>query len=92
MNCVFCQHEVLIIDRIGVRDDCEHCGSSLHCCLQCQFYDRSAYHECKERVQFRVEHKDRPNYCEFFAFGRDAKEELASKEKIKNQLDELFKK
>jgi len=92
MKCVFCQKEVEIIDLVGVRDDCPNCGSALHCCFQCQFYDRGSYHECRERVQYRIEHKDRFNYCEFFAFGRDAKEDLANKENIKKQLDSLFKK
>ena len=91
MKCVFCQNEVEVVDRVGVRDDCESCGRPLHCCLQCKFYDRSAFHECRERVEYRVEDKDRANYCDLFSFGRDAVEKVADKEKIKADMDKLFK-
>lgn len=90
-KCVFCQNEVEIFDRVGVRDDCDKCAMPLHCCLQCKFYDRSAFHECKERVEYRVEHKDKANYCDLFYFGRDAIEKVADKGKVKAELDRLFK-
>ena len=92
MKCVFCQKDVKVVDRVGVRDDCESCSRPLHCCLQCKFYDRSAFHECRERVEYRVEDKDRANYCDLFSFGRDAVEKVADKEKIKADLEKLFKK
>lgn len=92
MKCVFCQNEVEVIDRVGVRDDCEKCGRPLHCCLQCKFYDRSAFHECLERVEHRIQDKDRGNYCDLFSFGRDAVEKTTDKSKIKSELDNLFKK
>ncbi|PIR18211.1 MAG: hypothetical protein COV46_00935 [Deltaproteobacteria bacterium CG11_big_fil_rev_8_21_14_0_20_49_13] len=91
-KCVFCQKEIEIIDRVGVRDGCDSCGNPLHCCLQCKFFDRGAFHECKERVEYRVEEKDRPNYCDMFSFGRDAVEKVADKNDIKSKLDALFKK
>lgn len=91
-KCVFCQNEVEVVDRVGVRDDCPSCTRPLHCCLQCKFYDQKAYHECKERVDFRVEHKDRANYCDLFFFGGVAVVKVADKEKIRQDLDALFKK
>jgi len=91
-NCVFCQKEVEVIDRVGVRDDCPHCDESLHCCLQCQFYDEKSFHECHEKVDNRVEHKDKANYCDLFKFGRDAAVKTADKDKIKSEMDKLFKK
>ncbi len=81
-----------MVDRVGVRDDCNNCGSSLHCCLQCEFYDVGSFHECRERVEYRIEHKDKANYCEMFHFGRNAVETLADKDKVKAALDALFKK
>ncbi len=91
-KCVFCQHEVEVIDRVGIRDDCDYCAFPLHCCLQCKQYDTSAFHECHERVEYRVEHKDKANYCDLFSFGREASEKTADKSKIKTELDALFKK
>lgn len=92
MKCVFCQNEVEVIDRVGVRDDCQSCERPLHCCLQCRFYDDKAFHECKERVEYRVEDKEKSNYCDLFSFGRDAVAKVADKNDIKAKLDELFKK
>ena len=91
-KCVFCQNEVEIIGRVGRRDECITCGRPLHCCLQCKYYDEKAFHECLERVEYRIEHKDRENYCEMFSFGREATEKVANKDKIRSDLDALFKK
>lgn len=90
-KCVFCQKDVEVVDRVGVRDDCPHCEMPLHCCFQCKFYDQSSFHECKERVQYRVEHKDKGNYCDLFAFGREATEKVADKADVKAKLNALFK-
>lgn len=91
-RCVFCQGEVEVIDRVGVREDCPSCNRPLHCCLQCKFYDLGSFHECRERAEYRIEDKDRVNYCDLFSFGRDAVEKVADKNKIKTELDALFKK
>lgn len=51
---------------IGRRDSCGLCGSDLRVCLNCQFYDETAYNQCVEPGADRVLDKHKSNYCEFF--------------------------
>lgn len=92
MHCVFCQTEIEVSGRVGSREVCPKCGRDLHSCLQCRFYDEDAHHECKEPQAEWVEDKDRANYCEWFEFGRDAVVRVVDKDKIKAELDKLFRK
>lgn len=56
---------------VGRREGCPHCGSDLHCCLNCAFREKEAYNECREPQAERVMEKGRSNFCDFFIF-RDA--------------------
>jgi hypothetical protein len=47
MNCVFCEKEVSVKEKVGRRDTCPHCKHDLRCCRQCDYYDPHAYNDCK---------------------------------------------
>ena len=79
--------------RIGFRDSCHKCGSDLHACLNCQFYDNGAHHECRESSAEWVRDKERNNVCEYFRLKSGVGVGLgADKAKAMNALDDLFKK
>ncbi len=40
--------EPIISNYISIRDVCASCGTDLHTCLNCTFYDRGSYNECRE--------------------------------------------
>jgi len=94
--CFNCRREVKVSNRVGIRDVCSICNSDIHVCLNCRFYDRHSYNECREPQSEWVKEKDRANTCDYFAFAdaRDqnqknkADEAAAAKEK----LNEIFKK
>ena len=65
MNCAFCQHEISET-KIHIRDDCPACGRDLHICLNCEFYDRNAYRQCRETIREPVGDKGKANFCDFF--------------------------
>lgn len=91
-RCFFCGAEVEIIDRkVGRLDECEHCRRDLHACLQCRLYDRSFHNQCRESQAQYVADKERSNFCEFFAFGRDAEGERKTVDDVKKKLEELFR-
>ena len=94
MNCVFCQTPVTD-DRIGFRDECHRCGSDLHICRNCRFYDQHASRQCREpAIPEGVKDKERRNLCEYFKPaepGKEAAGESAS-EAARRQLEALFKK
>jgi hypothetical protein len=79
--------------RIGFRDCCDRCGSDLHVCLNCHFYDDGAHHECRETSAEWVRNKERSNVCEYFRPLSSAASDLSSeKAKAIDALDDLFKK
>jgi len=66
-NCFQCGGEVVVIERrVGRLDACGRCGADLHCCLNCEFYERSRHNECREPISDRVKDKERANFCDLF--------------------------
>lgn len=92
MKCLSCQKELELPDKLSFREECLHCGADLHCCLCCDFYDQSAYNECRENSADRVLDKDRNNYCEYFQLKKNNSESetLSEADLAKQKLKELF--
>lgn len=96
MICYHCKKHVPIEEktRLTSRDDCPHCRISLHCCLNCRFYDINRPNQCAEPQAERVTNKDRANYCNYFEpapeTGNSARE--SAQEKSRKQFDDLFNK
>lgn len=88
--CFHCKKELDISGRPGRGDSCTHCGSDLKVCLNCRFYDASAYNECWEPSADRVVEKERANFCEFFAFGESNAGDVEKKDPLQ-ELKDLFK-
>ncbi len=90
--CHACRKELLLDVKIGRRDECPHCHADLHCCLNCNFYERTASKQCREPVAEPVKEKAKANYCDYFKFADSgAGSDNASLEKSRKQLDDLFK-
>jgi hypothetical protein len=66
MKCIFCNKDVPIKGKISRHDTCPHCNRDLRCCKQCNFYDQSAYNECREVAAERIIDKERSNFCDYF--------------------------
>lgn len=92
--CHSCKKELDVERKVGRRDECTFCGSDLHVCLNCRFYDPGSYNECREPQAERVVDKGRSNFCDYFEF-RDSAPGERGKEKAKDpraKLEDLFKK
>ena len=90
--CHHCQKEIPADFPIGRQAQCPGCGEDLYCCMNCVFYERGVYNDCRENQAERVVDKNRSNFCDFFRF-RDARgkpEALSSDPRTK--LETLFKK
>ena len=46
---------------------CEFCGSDLHSCINCKFYEPGSHYDCHESVQERVSDKEKANFCDYFS-------------------------
>jgi len=92
--CYKCRKELGGEKLVGRRDTCPFCGSDLHVCLNCRFYDPGAYNNCREPQAERVVEKDRSNFCDYFEFGDSAPGNAAHHQGAdpRAELGELFKK
>jgi len=85
------QKEIPADAFIGRREQCPFCGTDLHVCLNCVFYEPGAYNDCRESQAERVVDKSRSNFCDYFRF-LDAKEKTgAPAVNAKDKLAALFK-
>ncbi len=70
-RCYKCQKPYLETHAPGVQEVCEGCGSYVHCCHNCRFYDAYASNHCREPQADPVTDPHDMNHCEYFIF-RDA--------------------
>lgn len=93
MSCFSCKKEISLDTKPGFREECPHCGADLHSCVNCGFYDQSAYNECRESSADRVLEKERANFCEYFKVKSiEGKEAIDPAAEVRKKLQELFKK
>ena len=71
-------------------DLCEKCHASLRSCKMCEFYDQTAYNECREPQAERMLEKEKANYCDYYVLrGGDSGNKA---EEAFSAADALFKK
>ncbi len=89
--CHRCSQNIGRVERVGRRDTCLHCGSDLHCCLNCMFYDPAYHNQCREPQAERQVDKTVGNFCEYFSFriGRRSAD-TAQKDTARARLAALF--
>ena len=90
MNCAFC-HKEISETKIHIRDECPACGNDLHICLNCEFYDRNAYRQCRETIKEPVQDKEKANFCDFFRALQTGLAQADEESDVFKKLDNLFK-
>ena len=65
-RCNNCAAEIQVMERIQVTDKCRNCGTDLHTCRNCRYFDPSARNECTQPVEMRVVNKGASNFCTYF--------------------------
>ncbi|MFC1844863.1 hypothetical protein ACFLZ5_08750 [Thermodesulfobacteriota bacterium] len=89
MICAFC-HKVISEPMIHIRDECPACGGDLHICLNCEFYDQSAYSQCRETIKEPVQDKEKANYCDFFRAAKAVSVQADTESDTFKKLSDLF--
>jgi hypothetical protein len=89
-RCYKCQNPVTL-EFVSRRDECQVCGSDLHVCLNCVFYDETKSNKCREPQAEYVKEKDRSNYCDYFKF-KDDQQKQSDKETAEMLWKKLVKK
>lgn len=98
IRCQNCGHQQRAeVAFIGPRSTCDKCGTFLHSCRHCQFFETSARFQCKKPVPAALADKWAANDCTVFeprlvldATGRRAEGKTVST--AKNAFEALFKK
>ncbi len=91
--CFSCRKELTFAEsKIGLREECPHCRADVHVCKNCEFYEVSAYNECRESSADRVKEKERSNFCDYFSLksGKGSSEDQTAK--LRASAEALFKK
>ena len=52
--------------KIHKHSTCSECGSALHSCTNCTFFDTGSRFECRKTIPKRVESKTKGNDCDLF--------------------------
>lgn len=78
---------------ISVDARCERCGTDLHSCGQCTWFDSSKRFECAKPIPARVTPKDQRNACEEFAARVTVERHTGSTRSpsARSAFDDLFK-
>lgn len=92
VSCHACSTRHTFEDVVPRRADCERCGAALRSCVNCSFYDRSAYNDCREPSAERVVEKDAANVCDFFRPAASGATQPAARGGAMDDLEKLFKK
>ncbi len=94
VSCYAClkDFDIEIGYKISRIEECPHCKKDMHCCKMCQFFDKSAYNECRESMAQRVVDKEKSNFCEYFTLERNVKQRELQKTKYLDAANALFKK
>ena len=88
--CFSCGTKNEKVDRVGRRDECSRCMADLHVCKNCDFYDESAYNECREVSAEVVLKKESGNFCDFFRPGSGSHKKY-NQQDLLAQAEALFK-
>ena len=90
-TCYHCSKSFEFSEKLSFREECSHCSADLHICLNCRFYEESAYNQCKESSAEPVRDKERRNICEYFEASQGGSKFSDKKEQLK-LAESLFKK
>jgi len=93
MFCHACGFEATVKEKVFRQQLCPKCDQYLHCCLNCHFYDKAAFHHCKESEAEWIQDKSMANFCDYFRPSSENRFKGKSKAyEARKKLDDLFKK
>ena len=91
--CHTCARAASFESGVARSAECEGCGADLRVCLNCKFYDESAYNDCSEPTAERVLEKEKANFCDYFvprAGGNTTAGSDGADEPARSELEQLF--
>ena len=88
--CYNCKEELVFEVKIGRRDLCPNCGSYLHSCFNCEFWDPNVHNECRENQGEFIRDRAQGNFCLYFSFRAMREDNRSEQDEAKSKLEALF--
>ena len=91
-RCFRCGADQDLATEVAFAAVCAGCGSDLHSCTNCSYFDSSAPNECRQPISRRIARKSSRNECDHFA-SKTAQEfdsDRGGPEDPKSAFDALF--
>lgn len=88
--CYKCKEELVFDVKIGRRDLCPNCGSYLHACFNCEFWDPNVHNECRENQGEFIRDRAQGNFCLYFTFKQMGEDNRSEQDEAKARLEALF--
>ena len=82
--------EVKVGTKVGRQDACENCGTYLHVCKNCKFYDESLSIWCTEPMARFVRDPEEANFCHFYTFADRVKPDAKAALEARMKLNRAF--
>lgn len=64
--CWKCGKNIETSENIFRNSTCGYCGTDLHSCKNCKFYEPGRHYDCNETVEEIIVDKERSNFCDYF--------------------------
>ena len=88
--CYKCKEELVFDVKIGRRDLCPNCGSYLHACFNCEYWDPNVHNECRENQGEFIRDRAQGNFCLYFTVKALEEDNFSEQDAAKARLDALF--
>ena len=88
ITCHACHKAWSFEPPLGRAEECPSCRRDAKVCRNCQFYDPSAHHECRETEAEWVKDKESGNFCSYFS-AKSSAEPRDCKKNEKNIFENL---
>lgn len=89
LTCHSCGHSWLADPPISRSEECPKCRRDAKVCLNCRFYQATAYRECQESEAGWIKDKEKGNFCDYFEPGSGSAASAANA-KATSDLEALF--
>lgn len=91
--CYACHKELSIevTAKIAKNEECDYCYANIHSCRMCEYYNPTAYNECREPNAERILEKEKANFCEYYVLKGGEKDKDKEKQDLVNAANSLFK-
>lgn len=92
LTCHHCQHSWPVSPPITRAEECPSCRRDAKVCLNCRFYQATAYRECQESQAGWIKDKEKGNFCDYFEARQGSGGARPKDSSAKADLEALFSK